>query len=59
MARKPRSDGFEEMVNADHAGAKESTEDVIADFVSDYDGTNAKKIARAIIKWLAEGDEIE
>lgn len=59
MARPPKTDGFREMINKDHKGAKEETDKAVADFVADYDGTNALEIARAILKWLAEGDDLE
>lgn len=59
MARAPKSDGFREMIEKDHKGAKEKTDEVVALFVADYDGTNALEVARAILKWLAEGDVIE
>lgn len=59
MARAPKSDGFREMIEKDHKGAKEKTDEVVASFVADYDGTNALEVARAILKWLAEGDVIE
>ena len=59
MARRPRTDGFAEMIGREHRGAKEKTDEVVASFVRDYDGSNALEVARAILKWLAEGDEIE
>lgn len=59
MARAPRSDGFKEMINKDHKGAKEPIDAVVAEFVRDYDGTNSLEVARAILKWLTEGDELE
>jgi hypothetical protein len=59
MARKPRTDGFNEMIDKDHKGAKEEADAVVASFVRDYDGDNSLEVARAILKWLAEGDELE
>ena len=59
MARKLRTDGFAEMIGKEHRGAKEKTDEVVASFVKQYDGTNALEVARSILKWLAEGDEIE
>lgn len=59
MARAPKTDGFREMITKDHKGAKEETEHVVAEFVRDYDGGNDLDVARAILKWLAEGDELE
>ena len=57
--RPPKSDGFREMIEKDHKGAKESPVDVVADMVSQFDGANAKEIAAEIIRWLNEGDPIE
>ncbi len=59
MARPPMTDGFERMIHQDHAGAKEKTDEVVASFVEDYDGSNALEVARAILKWLSEGDTLE
>lgn len=57
--RPTKSDGFDAMVNKDHRGAKEKEDEVIASFVREYNGTNALDVARAILKWLREGDAIE
>lgn len=59
MKRKLKSDGFAEMIGKEHRGAKEKTDEVVASFVRDYNGSNALEVARAILKWLAEGDDIE
>lgn len=60
MAKRPKgSDGFREMIEKDHAGAKEKTAAVVAEFVKDYDGSNAREIAEDILQWLNEGDELE
>lgn len=59
MARPIKSDGFREMIEMDHPGAKEKLVDVVAEFVAEYDGTNAQAIAADILQWLREGDKIE
>ncbi len=57
--RPMKTDGFETMINKDHRGAKEKEDEVIASFIREYNGTNALDVARAILKWLREGDPIE
>ena len=60
MAKRPlKSDGFREMIETDQPGAKEETSAVVAEFVRDYDGTNAREIADDILQWLHEGDPLE
>jgi len=59
IKRPPKSDGFKEMIEADHKGAKENPVDVVAEMVAQFDGVNAKEIATEIIRWLNEGDVIE
>ena len=59
MARAPKTDGFREMIEQDQPGTKEETAAVVAEFVKDYDGSNAREIAEAILQWLNEGDTLE
>lgn len=69
MARPIKSDGFEEMINKDHAGAKESLRDGLADWLLDIRDSirggslflrhDALCEADDILKWLREGDTLE
>ena len=62
MRRPLKSDGFAEMINKDHAGAKEDPAAVIAEMICDetyLDSQAALKLARDILTWIREGDTLE
>lgn len=59
IKRRTRTDGFDEMINKDHRGARPDPHKVVAEYIRQYDGKNATELAREIIRWLNEGDIIE
>lgn len=69
MMRPKKTDGFADVVNMDHPGAKESEREVIADWFLDvrdkvrsgtmYMRRDALLDADELLKWLHEGDTLE
>lgn len=59
MKYRKTTDGFAEMINKDHRGAKPDKFKVVAEYVSQFNGINADEIAAEIIRWLEHGDLIE
>jgi len=69
MMRPKKTDGFAEVVNMDHTGAKEERRDVIADWLLEirdrikggeqFMRRDALLEADEMIKWLHEGDALE
>ena len=62
MKRPVKTDGFDAMINQDHAGAKEDPAEVIADMLCEetyLDHAAALAMAKEILTYIHEGFFIE